>query len=180
MRQRAFDRCRHAITTNHGLCFNVQSRIGAAPRGEINQPPSNLVWIVAKVQSAARGGDAAFDDRLLDRAVELHRQRSHHVAEIVTHDQGVAAFDAQLVEHGSLGEFELTALFDRRLRALIDQVGQLDVFGVFGPMHLNVAADELDFRISAQLKIGSNRRAKILRIIERHLVAVNVEEELRD
>ena len=47
-------------------------------------------------------------------------------------------------------------------------------------MYLNIAANELDFRIAAQLKIGSNRRAKILRIIERYLIAVKVEEKLRD
>src|SRR2546425_12176193 len=72
LRERPFDRSRYAITANHSLRFDIQSRIGAPPSGKINQAASNLVWIVSKVQSAARGRDAAFDDWLLDWAVEFN------------------------------------------------------------------------------------------------------------
>ena len=47
-------------------------------------------------------------------------------------------------------------------------------------MYLNVAADELNFLVAAKFQIGSDRRTKVLRIIKRDFVSVNVEEKLRD
>src|SRR2546425_6462426 len=37
LRERPFDRSRYAITANHSLRFDIQSRIGAPPSGKINQ-----------------------------------------------------------------------------------------------------------------------------------------------
>src|SRR2546430_3931790 len=47
-------------------------------------------------------------------------------------------------------------------------------------MHLHVAADELSLLIAAQFQISVDGRTEVLRIVERHLLAMNIEEELRD
>src|SRR6266446_4952786 len=185
MRQRAFDRSRHSITTNHGLRFNVQSRIGAQARGEINQSARDLVGIIPKVQSAARRRDATFDDRIFHRTIKLQGDRSHDVAEVVMHEESIAAFDAQFVEVRCLHKLELAALFDRGLRTLVDQLRKIDIFCIFGSYHHEVAADELPGligwgQIPAKFQVSGDRRSKIRWIIERDFVAVNVNEKLRD
>ena len=63
---------------------------------------------------------------------------------------------------------------------MVDELGEVDVFRIFGAPHPHVAANELDFWSTAYFQIGIDRRTKVLRIIQRHVVADDVEEELRD
>src|SRR2546421_7944833 len=120
MRQRAFDRRRYAIAADHGLRFDIQNRIGAEPGWKIHQAASYLVRIVPEIQRAARRRNAAFDNRILNWSIQLQRNRSNQVTEVVAHDECVAAFDSQLVEPGGFSESELAAFFDRGRRALVN------------------------------------------------------------
>ena len=57
-------------------------------------------------------------------------------AKIVFHNQGVAALDSQPGKARRSHQRYLTAFLDR-LFASIDEIGQLNVFGVFGAMQVN-------------------------------------------
>src|SRR5260370_19247772 len=93
------------------------------------------------------------------------------------HHQGVSSFDVELVEIRGLRKLELSAFFNRGLRTTIDQLGEVDVFRVFGAAHKDVAGNELTVQVTAQVQSRVNRGTKILRIIQRHVVAANVESE---
>src|SRR5258706_8413482 len=96
------------------------------------------------------------------------------------HDQSITAFNPQFVELRGLREFELSTLFDRRLRSLVNQFGQNDVVSVFGAQHLHVTTDKLSLLVTTQLQIGVDSRTKVLRIIERDFLALNIEQKLRN
>src|SRR5207302_10403239 len=102
MRQRARDGGRHAVSANDGVAFDVENRIGAETIRIIKQATRDLVRIVSEIQRAARGGNSALHNRIADWPIEPQVYRSHDIAKIVAHNQRVASFYAQLVEHGRL------------------------------------------------------------------------------
>ena len=102
MRQRSGDRGRHAVSANDGLAFDVENRIGAETIRIIKQATRDLVRIVSEIQRAARGRNSALHNRIGDWTIKSQVYRRDYVAQIVAHNQRVASFYAQLVEHGRL------------------------------------------------------------------------------
>src|SRR5882672_1339819 len=177
MRKRSFEQRRHAIAANYRLPLDVDNWIGAKARGKLDQPAGEFVRRVAKIERAARRRDPPLHNWIGDGAIQAQRNRRHYVAEIVVHYQGIPAFHVQLVEICRLRKLKLAAFFNRRLWAAIDQLFELDVLVVFGTTHIDVAGDELAVKVSAQVEVGIDSRTKILRIIQRHIGAVNVQYE---
>ena len=110
----------------------------------------------------------------------MQGHRGHQITEVVAHDERVAAFDAQLVEPGGFSKGEFAAFLNRSCRSLINELGEIYVFGIFGAADPHVAANELNLGSAAHFQIRIDGRAKVLRIAQRHVVAVNIKKELRD
>src|SRR5438132_10563651 len=180
MRERSLNRGGYAIAANKGLAGDIQDRIRVQARRKIDQAASDLEWVIAKIQRPPRRGDAAFDQRVPYFAVKLQIHRRYQISEVVPHNQSVAAFDAELVEYRSLRKLEFAAFFNRSLRTLIDQLSEIDVLGVLGAPHMDVPADELNVLRSPQFDIGIDGGAKIFRITQGHVGAVDVKEKLRN
>src|SRR5260370_16107146 len=89
--------------------------------------------------------------------------------------QGVPAFDVELVEIRGLRKLELSAFFNRGLRTTIDQLGEVDIFCVFGAAHKDVAGDELAAQVAAKLQKLLNRGPKNLKINHHNVRSANIE-----
>src|SRR6185369_2532530 len=177
MRKRAINQGGDPIAPDYGLAFNIQYRIGAEPRRVVDQAACDLVRTVPAVERSLRGRNSSLNNRGLDRSIETQVDRSDYIAKVVAHDERIAAFHTQLVEHRRFRKLELAAFFDRCFRALINQLSQFDILRVFGALYIDVAGDELFIEVTAESEIGRHRRMKIFRIIQSHIVAVKIDHE---
>ena len=76
--------------------------------------------------------------------------------------------------------FQFAAFFNRFLTPEVNQIGELDVFGVFSATHIDDAANKLLARSASDFKIEIGSGAEVFRKRHGHVVAVNVEQETRN
>src|ERR1044072_5256413 len=85
----------HAITSDLRLALDVENRIRVAARRQIDECSRDVVTIVAEVKRAAGGRDSSRDRRIVYWSIQLKRNRSDQVGEIVSYHERISSFNSQ-------------------------------------------------------------------------------------